>query len=91
MYPTPRADQFNIADIRSAADLIEEKTELITYLGFCHPGTTSESEPRWSILKIEQSGVAKPVLTSFKWAQGLAAYSHKWSERHNYDYKFRNF
>lgn len=91
MQRTPQADHYTIADIRSAADIIEEKDEKVTYLGFCKPGTLSETEENWSILKIEQSGVAKPVLTTFKWAKGFCSYNLKWSERLSYNYTFKNF
>lgn len=91
MYFTPKADQFNISDLRAAADSIEEKTELVTYLGFCKPGTVAETDPTWSIMRIEQSGAVKPIKTTFKWAEGLCCFSHKFSDRLIYTYKFKNF
>ena len=90
-YLTPKADQFNISDLRAAADIIEEVSDTKTYLGFCSPGTTSESDATWSILKIEHSGTVKPIITTFKWATGLCFFNLKFSERGNYEYKFKNF
>jgi hypothetical protein len=86
-----QADYTNIADLRASADLIEEKTDLITYLGFCEPGTTAETDEKWAILKIEQSGTAKPVKTSFTWAKGQCLFKLKFSERNNYPYSFKKF
>ena len=94
MNLTPKADHINISDLRAAADIIFEKTELITFLGFCKPGKVgdiAETDKTWSILKIEQSGTVKPIITTFKWAEGIAAFSHQFSERETYTYKFKNF
>jgi hypothetical protein len=91
MYKTPKADQFNISDLRAAADIIEEKTDKLTYLGFCAPGTINTAAASWSIMKIESSGIVKPIITSFKWAEGLAAFSHSWDNRAAYNYTFKNF
>ena len=67
MYTTPRADQVNIADLRASADIIEEVSDTLTYIGFCAPGTQNTSEAKFSILKIEQSGTVQPILSTFKW------------------------
>lgn len=87
----PRADHFNIADIRAAADIIEEATDNVTYLGFCDANTPATSSPKWSILKIEQSGIVKPILTTFKWATGLCSYNLVWDNRADYEYTFKKF
>lgn len=86
-----QADYTNLADLRSCADIIEETTDKITYLGFCQPGTSDEAAPVWSILKIEQSGIVQPITTRFKWATGLCCFNLKWTEKHTYDYQFKNF
>jgi hypothetical protein len=88
---TPRADQYNIADIRSAADIVEEFSDKITYLGFCSPGTTEVDQPNWSILKIEQFGTVQPFTTHFKWATGLCSFNLKFSERLILPYSFKKF
>ena len=91
MYPTPRADQYNIADLRAAADIIEEVSETVTYMGFCAPDTANTAAAKFSIMKIESSGMVKPITTTFKWAEGLAAFSHVWDNRAAYTYKFKRF
>ena len=91
MYKTTPADVSNIADLRATADIVEEKDELTTYLGFCQPNTESETDSTWSIMKIVQSGTAKPVITKFQWADGLCSFTHNWSLRLTYDYKFKKF
>jgi len=91
MYRTPKADQQNIADLRSTADIIEEVTDNVTYLGFCNPGTTDEAAPSWSILKIEQFNLVQPITTRFKWATGLCAFNLQWSQRAGYVYQYKNF
>jgi hypothetical protein len=90
-YFTPKADQQNISDLRSTADIVEEIDEYTTYLGFCSPGTANTAAPNWSILKIEQSGGIFPILTTFRWANGLCAFNLVWDNRAGYDYKFKNF
>ena len=90
-YRSPKADQYNISDLRACADIIEEVSDNVTYLGFCRPGTTDEAAPTWSILKIEQSGVVQPITTRFKWANGLCIFTLKWSERASFNYSYKNF
>lgn len=85
------ANSADIDRIKAAADVIEEVDELITYLGFCAPGTTATNVPAWSILKIEQSGAVLPILTTQKWATGLCAYNLIWDNRAAYQYTFKNF
>lgn len=91
MYRTPYASNQVIADIRGAADIIDEVDELTTYMGFCFPGTTGTDEPKWSIMKIVQSGIETPVITTFKWAGGTCSYNHIWDNRAALEYSFKNF
>ena len=86
-----KADQQNIADLRAASDIVEEVSNLVTYLGFCAPGTIATSEAKFSILKIEQSGSALPIITTFKWATGICSFNLVWDDRATYEYKFKNF
>lgn len=88
---TPSASTFNIDKIRSSADLIEEVDGLVTYLGLCEPGTVGTDEPKWSIMRIVQSGTAFPLLSTFKWAQGSCAYNLIWNNRASYAYGFKTF
>lgn len=88
---TPKADSQNIADLRSAADIIEEVSDNLTYLGFCAPGTTDEAAPSWSIMRIEQAGIVQPLTTRFKWANGLCSFNLSWTKRAEYNYKYKNF
>ena len=81
----------DIDRIKATADIIEEVSETVTYLGFCSPGTTATSDPRWSILKIVQSGAAYPILTSSKWADGQCCFNLVWDNRAGYNYTFKNF
>ena len=87
MTQPPYAAAETLSDIRGAADLIEKVSETVTILGFCKPGTVDETSETWSLMKIEQIG----QLTSFKWANGICSYNLQWSERHTYDYLFKNF
>ena len=73
------------------ADIIEEVDSLITYLGFCAPGCTLETSPQWSILKIVQSDINYPIVTTSQWATGFCSYNLKWSDRAIYDYSFKKF
>ncbi len=86
-----RVDYTNIADLRAAADICVEESDNVTYLGFCAPNTESENSNTWSVLKIESSGVVQPIKTTFKWAEGIACFSHQFSNRANYNYPLRKF
>ena len=88
---TPRADQYNLADLRASADIVEEYSDKITYLGFCKPGTTSLADEKWSILKIEQFGIVQPFTTTFQWAKGLCAFHLKWTDRYTHPYEYKKF
>ena len=88
---TPNASTFNIDKIRSSADLIEEVSGTLTYMGICKPGTVGTDEEKWSIMKIVQSGEAFPILTTFQWAGGSCAYNYKWDDRAGYAYGFKTF
>jgi len=87
----PKIDYTNITDLRGAADIIEEKDELTTYLGFCTAGTPDTAAASWSILKIVQSGNAYPKETRFLWANGLCSFNKAWTGRAGYDYIFKKF
>jgi len=85
------ADSNQIANLKGSADIIEEVDDLVTYLGFCQKGTTSENSLTWSIMKIEASGTTNPIVSTFKWAKGLCSYNLQWSERAGYDYSYKKF
>jgi hypothetical protein len=92
---TPFADSGRMDILRKSAAYIIEY-ELVTYLGFCEPGTALLTDYKWSILRITESSKipgtdAVPVTTEFKWAQGSAAFNLQFSEHLTYDYKFQTF
>lgn len=85
------ADKNQIANLKASADLIEEVSDLVTYLGFCASGTTGTDQPTWSVLKITQSGTVQPILTSFLWADGKCSYNKVWNDRAGYTYTYKKF
>lgn len=88
----PYASTENIDKLRASADIIEELAGgLVTYMGFCQPGTLLTSESSWSIMKTVQSADVLPIVTTFTWAQGMCAYNFVWDSRAGYDYAFKNF
>lgn len=87
MNTTGFSAQNNIAALRQSADIIDEISDTVTYLGFCKPGTTDEGSETWSIMKIEEVG----TITSFKWANGNAMFQLQFSQRLGYNYSFQNF
>jgi len=87
----PASNSFNIDRLKASADIIEEVSALVTYLGFSRPGTTDEAAPEWSILKVEATAEDYPIVTRFKWAGGFCLYNLQWSERLTYDYQFKKF
>jgi len=87
----PVASTQNIDKIRASADMIEEVDGLITYMGFCQPGTVGTDGPKWSIMRIVQSGSEFPILSAFTWAQASCAYNLIWDLRAIYAYGYKNF
>jgi len=87
----PVASTQNIDKIRASADMIEEVDGLITYMGFCQPGTVGTDGPKWSIMRIVQSGSEFPILSAFTWAQASCAYNLVWDLRATYAYGYKNF
>lgn len=87
----PVASTQNIDKIRASADIIEEVDGLITYMGFCEPGTVGTDGPKWSIMRIVQSGSEFPILSTFTWAQGSCAYNLVWDLRSTYAFGFKTF
>jgi hypothetical protein len=85
----PRNNQIDI--LRASADIIEEVDGLVTYMGYCAPGTLATSEPKFSIMKIVQSGTTYPTLYTFTWANGSCAQNLVWDNRAGYSYQFKNF
>jgi hypothetical protein len=95
-----KADYTNIAELRAAADTITEMAGgLVTYLGFFKASETNpvtdpvaaKAAPCWSILKIEQSGLVKPIDTDFLWANGLCLFNLVWNNKEGYNYTFKKF
>ena len=77
--------------LRASADITEEVDGLVTYMGFCEPGTLGTDEAKFSIMKITQSAAAYPIVTTFDWANGSCAYNLVWNDRATYDYQFKTF
>jgi len=86
----PSVSTHNIDKIRASADIIEEVDGQITYLGFCEPSTLTTAEPKWSIMRIVETG-ALPTVTRFEWATGSCAYNLVWDNRAAYAYQFKTF
>ena len=83
----------SVDQLKASADVIEQVSDTVTYLGFRNPipGDVMPDwdSPIWSIMKIEQSGNVYPILTTFTWMNGSMNFDQKWSERGNYQYYFR--
>jgi hypothetical protein len=97
MNRTPQADQYTLDQIKASADIIEEVSALVSYIGFCQPGTAGPNEekkalPIWSIMKIVQSvpDGTYPNETEMNFAGGIMGYNLTWNGRSGYDYKFKN-
>jgi hypothetical protein len=95
MNRTPFADSQRMDILRKSASYIIEYG-LITYLGFCEPGTAALTDDKWSILRIVESSKIPgtdlvPQTTEMKWAEGMASYNLKMSDHETYNYKFPIF
>ena len=81
-----------IAQLKQAADVIEETADGIIYLGFCKPGTISEASAGWSIMQIRESNQgATPNRTTFLWAKGQCSFDLVFDDYNTFDYKFKSF
>ena len=83
--------------LRQSADIIEEASALITYIGIIEPGTPAGTDETkldadvWMIIKVEQSAAEGiyPNVTTIKFAEAATSFSKVWNNRATYDYKFR--
>ena len=96
MLQNPQADQYTLDTLKANADIIEEVTALITYIGMIKPqtpGTDADKQaaPVWTIAKIEQSAPdgTYPNTTTVKFADGIAAFNKVWNDRAGYNYTFK--
>jgi hypothetical protein len=92
----PQTDQYTLSNLKANADIIEEVSALITYVGIIKPGTTGTDEQKaaaavWSIIKIVQAAAdgTYPNITSVKYADGMAVFNKIWNNRATYDYIFK--
>lgn len=94
----PRADQYTLNDLKGIADIIEEASSLVTYIGIVKPQTEGTDEQKkaaaiWTIIKVEQSAEdgIYPNVTTILFPDGIASFSKVWNDRATYDYTFKVF
>lgn len=88
----PSVNSIQIGQLKQSVDAILEKSDKITYLGFCTPGTTGTDQEGWSILKIEETfpGAVDNVI-AYKWANGQCYFDLIFDDCETYDYSFKSF
>lgn len=92
----PQADQYTLADLQGAADIVEEIDANNSYLGFFDPSKDltdeqKKAQPVCSILHVVRNQAAYPRTTEMKWAGGSFMYSYIWNNRAGATYKFKKF
>ena len=90
------ADQFTLNDLKGNADIIEEVSALVAYIGIIKPGTSGADPEKaaaavWTIIKVEQSAPdgTYPNITTVKYADGMAIFNKTWNFRGSYNYIFK--
>ena len=79
----------NIEVLLEKADIIEQASALVMYLGFCVRQTTVTSTASWAICKIEKDSATVPYIQTVKWVNGSRMKIFIWDSRAGYTYQFR--
>lgn len=92
----PQIDQYTLSQLRQSADIIEEVSALVTYIGIIKPGSGGTDEQKaaaaiWSIIKVVQSAPdgTYPNISTIKFADGMAIFNKNWNNRATYNYLFK--
>ncbi len=81
-----------VAILLQKADIVEEVSDLVTYLGFCNPGENGvTSGDFWAICKVEMNQAAYPRTTTIKWVNGQQTRNQVWDDRATLSYLQRRF
>ena len=88
-------DTSTLAALRQAADIIEEVSEYVTYIGIlapATPGTDNEKQAAaaWMIVKVEQAAAEGvfPNVTTATYAENAPLFNKIWNNRATYSYKY---
>ncbi len=66
------------------AAIIDEVSDNLTYVGYPSRANPGEDEAKWSIKRIEKTG----VITRITWAEGLIDKKFIWNDRGSYTYNY---
>ncbi|MEI6574803.1 MAG: hypothetical protein WCO63_01340 [Bacteroidota bacterium] len=77
----------NYPDIRASADVVDEVSDSLMYMGIAGPGTTSVEDPTWSVCRVQKAG---SILT-ITWADGQCLFNKAFADRADLNYTFRKF
>jgi len=67
------------------ATIIDEVSDCLQYIGYATNGSPKETDESWAIKRIEKTD----TITRITWVDGLQTKKYQWSERANYEYKFK--
>lgn len=94
----PRADQYTLDSLKAQADIVDEVTELITYLGYFNPildlsDAEKESTACCAVIMITQTAPdgTYPNKTKTAFAEGHFMYDQIWNNRATLNYKYKKF
>lgn len=92
----PKSGQMNLDQLKANADLIEDVSELVSYIGIIKPrtiGTTDQKKaaPIWTIIKVVQSAPEGtfPNTTEILYANGNASFCNIWNDRATLNYIYK--
>lgn len=91
----PFINTSSIADMRAAADVVHIKkiseNEQKIYLGIKDKSTTDVNEAGWAIILTHEVKTETDINITVKYVNGQMMFNSIWTERENYQYKFKNF
>lgn len=74
-----------LIDENRPPDIVDESgAPMVTYVGFCTPGTVDTSQPRFKIKRI----TANAGITITMWANGTREYKNIWNDRAALPYSY---
>lgn len=77
--------------ILAKADIVEEASATVTYLGYAAKGNPATSASSWAVCKVTQSGSSYPITTTIQWSNASFNKDQIWDDRTSLTYQYKNF
>lgn len=73
--------------LKGTADIIDEVSDELTYLGFFMPANANEATATASVCRIQKTA----TITRIMWANGNFMFNNIWNNRASLTYTYKNF